>query len=38
MAKHTVSASALISAPAHIPDFTYWQGKMWQEIRMEKYI
>ena len=20
-----------------IPDFTYWQGKMWQDIRMEKY-
>lgn len=21
-----------------IPDFTFWQGKMWQDIRMEKYI
>ncbi len=21
-----------------IPDFTYWQGKMWGDIRMEKYI
>jgi RimJ/RimL family protein N-acetyltransferase len=21
-----------------INDFTYWQGKMWQDIRMEKYI
>ena len=21
-----------------IPDFTYWQDKMWQDIRMEKYI
>jgi RimJ/RimL family protein N-acetyltransferase len=21
-----------------IPDFTYWQGKMWQDIRMEKYV
>lgn len=21
-----------------IKDFTYWQGKMWQDIRMEKYI
>jgi RimJ/RimL family protein N-acetyltransferase len=21
-----------------IPDFTYWDGKMWQDIRMEKYI
>lgn len=21
-----------------IRDFTYWQGKMWQDIRMEKYI
>jgi RimJ/RimL family protein N-acetyltransferase len=21
-----------------IPDFTYWEGKMWQDIRMEKYI
>jgi RimJ/RimL family protein N-acetyltransferase len=21
-----------------IPDFTYWQGKMWQDIRMEKYL
>jgi RimJ/RimL family protein N-acetyltransferase len=23
---------------ARINDFTYWQGKMWQDIRMEKYI
>ncbi|HUF00342.1 MAG TPA: GNAT family N-acetyltransferase [Anaerolineales bacterium] len=23
---------------ARIPNFTYWQGKMWQDIRMEKYI
>jgi RimJ/RimL family protein N-acetyltransferase len=23
---------------ARIPDFTYWQGKMWQDIRMEKYL
>jgi RimJ/RimL family protein N-acetyltransferase len=23
---------------ARIPDFTYWDGKMWQDIRMEKYI
>ena len=21
-----------------IPDFTFWQGKMWEDIRMEKYI
>lgn len=21
-----------------IPDFTFWQGRMWQDIRMEKYI
>lgn len=21
-----------------IPDFTYWQGKRWQDIRMEKYV
>ena len=21
-----------------IEDFTYWQGKMWQDIRMEKYL
>lgn len=21
-----------------LEDFTYWQGKMWQDIRMEKYI
>jgi RimJ/RimL family protein N-acetyltransferase len=21
-----------------IPDFTYWQGKLWQDIRMEKVI
>jgi RimJ/RimL family protein N-acetyltransferase len=21
-----------------VKDFTYWQGKMWQDIRMEKYI
>jgi RimJ/RimL family protein N-acetyltransferase len=21
-----------------IPGFTYWQGKMWQDIRMEKYV
>jgi RimJ/RimL family protein N-acetyltransferase len=23
---------------ARINDFTFWQGKMWQDIRMEKYI
>jgi len=23
---------------ARIPDFTYWQGKVWQDIRMEKYL
>ena len=23
---------------ARIADFTYWQEKMWQDIRMEKYI
>ena len=23
---------------ARIPDFTYWHGKMWQDIRMEKYL
>ena len=23
---------------ARIPDFTYWQGKMWQDIRMEKFL
>ena len=23
---------------ARIEDFTYWQGKMWQDIRMEKYL
>lgn len=23
---------------ARIDDFTYWQGKMWQDIRMDKYI
>ena len=23
---------------SRIPDFTYWQGKMWQDIRMEKYL
>lgn len=23
---------------ARIDDFTYWQGKLWQDIRMEKYI
>ena len=23
---------------AHIEDFTYWQGRMWQDIRMEKYL
>jgi RimJ/RimL family protein N-acetyltransferase len=23
---------------ARLNDFTYWQGKMWQDIRMEKYI
>ena len=23
---------------ARIEEFTYWQGKMWQDIRMEKYI
>ena len=21
-----------------IDDFTYWQGRMWQDIRMEKYL
>ena len=21
-----------------IPNFTFWQGKMWTDIRMEKYI
>jgi hypothetical protein len=21
-----------------IPDFTYWNDKMWQDIRMEKYL
>jgi RimJ/RimL family protein N-acetyltransferase len=21
-----------------VPDFTYWQGQMWQDIRMEKYL
>jgi RimJ/RimL family protein N-acetyltransferase len=21
-----------------IPNFTYWQGKLWQDIRMEKYV
>jgi RimJ/RimL family protein N-acetyltransferase len=21
-----------------IPDFTYWEGKMWHDIRMEKYV
>lgn len=21
-----------------IPDFTYWQGKLWQDVRMEKFI
>jgi RimJ/RimL family protein N-acetyltransferase len=21
-----------------IPDFTFWQGRMWQDIRMEKYV
>jgi RimJ/RimL family protein N-acetyltransferase len=21
-----------------IPDFTYWNGKLWQDIRMEKYL
>ncbi|ASF38737.1 GNAT family N-acetyltransferase [Halobacillus halophilus] len=21
-----------------IPDFTYWQGQMWEDIRMEKYM
>ena len=23
---------------ARIKDFTYWDGKMWQDIRMEKYV
>ena len=23
---------------ARIENFTYWQGKMWQDIRMEKYL
>ena len=23
---------------ARIQDFTYWDGKMWQDIRMEKYV
>ena len=23
---------------ARIEEFTYWQGKMWQDIRMEKYL
>jgi len=23
---------------ARINDFTYWEGKMWQDIRMEKYL
>jgi RimJ/RimL family protein N-acetyltransferase len=23
---------------ARIPDFTYWQDRMWQDIRMEKYV
>ncbi len=23
---------------ARIPDFTYWEGKMWADIRMEKYV
>jgi len=23
---------------ARLDDFTFWQGKMWQDIRMEKYI
>ena len=23
---------------ARIKDFTYWQGKMWHDIRMEKYV
>ena len=23
---------------ARVEDFTYWQGKMWQDIRMEKYL
>jgi RimJ/RimL family protein N-acetyltransferase len=23
---------------ARIPDFTYWQNKLWQDIRMEKYL
>jgi RimJ/RimL family protein N-acetyltransferase len=23
---------------ARLPDFTFWQGRMWQDIRMEKYI
>ncbi|MCU6710645.1 GNAT family N-acetyltransferase [Paenibacillus sp. J5C_2022] len=22
----------------HIPDFTYWQDRMWSDIRMEKYL
>ena len=23
---------------ARIDAFTYWEGKMWQDIRMEKYL
>jgi RimJ/RimL family protein N-acetyltransferase len=23
---------------ARLNDFTYWQGKMWQDVRMEKYV
>lgn len=23
---------------AHIEDFTYWQGRLWEDIRMEKYL
>ena len=23
---------------ARISNFTYWDGKMWQDIRMEKYL
>jgi len=23
---------------SRIPEFTYWQGKMWDDIRMEKYL
>jgi RimJ/RimL family protein N-acetyltransferase len=23
---------------ARIADFTYWEGRMWQDIRMEKYL